>query len=133
MPLCGNLYSFSIHLLKMNDTSDFTCERLITEPPGLTEFRTVSYLYVYPAQFIVGTVTNLLNFVVLSRDEARTKTSEFLAAMSFADFFFFFAYLPVTFVGVPALRETPDYVTFWYHSSGLILWGVNWLTTTSIW
>lgn len=115
------------------DSENDLCEYFFYKPINFTGFRLPNFRYVFPVQFTIGTVTNLLNIIVLTRKDACTKTNIFLAAMSLADLLFFLIFLPITLAAFAPLASSQEYVWFWYHSSRPIMWAVNGLTTASIW
>lgn len=90
--------------------------------------------YVFPVQFVIGCIGNLLNLIVLNSKGMRTKTNSFLSAMAVADLGFFLTMFPIYLqTGYELHFLSLNHKLFFLYSHIVLIAFANWFSATSIW
>lgn len=89
-------------------------------------YRRIFTLYLFPVQFSIGTIGNLINLIVLLNRKTRTRTNLLLACISFSDLAFLCFMAPVNY---------QEMIGFAYKTCihNHLVMAANWMATASVW
>ncbi|KAK5973779.1 7 transmembrane receptor [Trichostrongylus colubriformis] len=89
--------------------------------------------YLFPIQFILGVLGNVLNLCVLVSDETSNVASDLLAAVSFCDLAFLLVMLPHALSSYDTLAFDDTFRFFYLKSKQHIAAVANWMSAAAIW
>lgn len=81
----------------------------------------INQKYVFPVQFLIGTIGNILNLIVLNSREMKCKTNYFLSAMATADLLLFLFMIPLNWDVYDILGKSPAYMRLFMHARSPLL------------
>ncbi|KAL6737164.1 hypothetical protein Aduo_010832 [Ancylostoma duodenale] len=89
--------------------------------------------YLFPLQFTLGVLGNILNLCVLASDETSNVASDLLAAVSFCDLAFLLVMLPHALSSYDTLAFNDNFRFFYLKSKQHIAAVANWMSAAAIW
>ncbi|CAI4227185.1 unnamed protein product [Auanema sp. JU1783] len=89
--------------------------------------------YLFPVQFTLGVLGNLLNLGVLASDEVQNVASDMLAAVSFCDLAFLLSMSPHSLSSFDTLAYNYNFRYFYLKSKQHIAAVANWMSAAAIW
>ncbi|KAK6752343.1 hypothetical protein RB195_003642 [Necator americanus] len=89
--------------------------------------------YLFPLQFTLGVLGNILNLCVLASDETSNVASDLLAAVSFCDLAFLLVMLPHALSSYDTLAFNDTFRFFYLKSKQHIAAVANWMSAAAIW
>ncbi|XGW27517.1 hypothetical protein V3C99_007822 [Haemonchus contortus] len=89
--------------------------------------------YLFPFQFTLGVLGNILNLCVLVSDETSNVASDLLAAVSFCDLAFLLVMLPHALSSYDKLAFNDNFRLFYLKSKQHIAAVANWMSASAIW
>uniref|UniRef100_A0A915A9V2 G-protein coupled receptors family 1 profile domain-containing protein n=1 Tax=Parascaris univalens TaxID=6257 RepID=A0A915A9V2_PARUN len=89
--------------------------------------------YVFPLQFLLGVLGNLLNLWVLGSDRMKNRASDLLAAVSFADLTFLILMLPHSLATFYVLERDLTFRFIYLYSKQNLAALANWMSACAIW